>query len=47
VTRPSALPIVTENEAIRAPIAQVWRDSNWQAKKEIWAGSAPRWATRP
>jgi hypothetical protein len=37
VSRPSALPIVTENEAIRAPIAQVWRDSNWQAKKEIWA----------
>jgi hypothetical protein len=37
VTRPSALPIVTENEAIRAPIAQVWRDSNWQAKKEVWA----------
>jgi hypothetical protein len=37
VTRPSALPIVTENEAIRAPIAQVWRDSNWQAKKEIWS----------
>jgi hypothetical protein len=36
VARPSALPIVTENEAIRAPIAQVWRDSNWQAKKEIW-----------
>jgi hypothetical protein len=37
VTRPSALPIVTENEAIRAPIAQVWRDSNWQAKKEVWS----------
>jgi hypothetical protein len=37
VSKPSALPIVTENEAIRAPIAQVWRDSNWQAKKEIWA----------
>jgi hypothetical protein len=36
VSKPSALPIVTENEAIRAPIAQVWRDSNWQAKKEIW-----------
>lgn len=37
VSRSSALPIITENEAIRAPIAQVWRDSNWQAKKEIWA----------
>lgn len=36
VSRPSALPILAENEAIRAPIAQVWRDSNWQAKKEIW-----------
>jgi hypothetical protein len=42
IARPSALPIVTENEAIRGPIAQVWRDSNWQAKKEIWTrfGSA-------
>jgi hypothetical protein len=37
MSKPSALPIITENEAIRAPIAQVWRDSNWQAKKEIWA----------
>jgi hypothetical protein len=36
VSKPSALPIVTENEAIRAPIGQVWRDSNWQDKKEIW-----------
>jgi hypothetical protein len=36
VSRPSALPIVTENELIRAPIGQVWRDSNWQDKKEIW-----------
>jgi hypothetical protein len=35
ISRPSALPIITENDAIRAPIAQVWRDSNWQAKKEI------------
>lgn len=35
LTAPSALPIVTDNPAIRPVIAQVWRDSNWQAKKEI------------
>lgn len=42
LTIPSALPIITDNPAIRRPIAQVWRDSNWQAKKEIVArfGSA-------
>lgn len=33
---PSALPIETENEAIRPAIARIWRDSNWQAKKTIW-----------
>lgn len=30
----SALPIATENEAIRPPIAQVWRNSTWQVNKE-------------
>lgn len=30
----SALPILADNELIRPGIAKVWRDSNWQAKKE-------------
>lgn len=35
VSVPSALPIRTDNPAIRPVIAQVWRDSNWQARKEV------------
>lgn len=31
-----ALPIITENERLRQPIARLWRDSNWQANKDIW-----------
>jgi len=31
---PSALPIITENEALRSAIAQVWQWSNWQQKKD-------------
>lgn len=34
--KPSALPIVTENEAIRPAIGQVWRDSRWERRKAIW-----------
>lgn len=32
---PSALPIVTENEALRPAIAKLWQWSNWQQKKDI------------
>jgi hypothetical protein len=32
---PSALPIVTKNEKLRIPIAQVWDWSNWQMQKDI------------
>jgi hypothetical protein len=30
-----ALPIETDNEALRAPIAQLWEWSNWQSKKDV------------
>jgi len=30
-----ALPIVTDNDRIRAPIADVWRWSNWQTRKDV------------
>lgn len=30
-----ALPIVTDNEALRAVIIQLWRDSMWQQKKSL------------
>lgn len=32
---PSALPIATENEALRPAVAQLWRWSNWQFKKDV------------
>jgi hypothetical protein len=32
---PSALPIVTENENVRRALAQLWKDSNWQIRKDI------------
>ena len=32
---PSALPINTTNEALRPAIAQVWKWSNWQVKKDV------------
>lgn len=32
---PSALPIITEDDKLRAAIAQVWRWSNWQIKKDV------------
>jgi len=32
---PSALPILTGNEALRPAIAQLWLDSNWSISKEI------------
>jgi hypothetical protein len=31
---PSALPILTDNEAIRKPIGKLWRDSKWQIHKD-------------
>lgn len=34
-TAPSALPILTEVDALRTPIAALWRDSNWQIRKDI------------
>lgn len=34
VSVPSALPIQTSNEALRPAIAQLWRDSNWQVRKD-------------
>ncbi len=33
--RESCLPIVTENEALRAPLSRLWRDSNWGVNKDI------------
>lgn len=35
--RPSALPIETENDLIRPPIARFWRDSNWAVEKAVYA----------
>lgn len=32
----SALPIEAENEAIRAGIARLWRDSLWPIQKDVW-----------
>lgn len=32
---PSALPIETENERIRPAIANIWKWSNWQSKKDL------------
>lgn len=32
-SKPSALPIETENEALRAAIAQIWQWSNWAQKR--------------
>jgi hypothetical protein len=40
-TAPSALPIITDNEAIRAPIARLWKDSRWQRHKDIFT----RWGS--
>lgn len=33
--KPSSIPIVTENEKLRPAIAQVWKWSNWQVRKQI------------
>ena len=33
---PSALPIITDNEALRPAIAQLWQWSNWQSRKGLW-----------
>lgn len=32
--QPSAMPIITENEALRPAIAQIWQWSNWQQRKD-------------
>ena len=32
---PTALPILTDNEALRPAIARLWQDSNWGISKEI------------
>lgn len=32
---PSALPILTDNDAIRPAISQLWRWSNWQTNKDV------------
>jgi len=34
---PSAIPIITKNESIRTPIAQIWKDSSWQVNKDTMA----------
>lgn len=34
---PSALPIVTDNEALRASIAALWLNSNWQTHKSVYS----------
>ena len=33
---PSALPIQTDNKDLRRAIAQLWADSNWQVKKDVY-----------
>lgn len=38
---PSALPIVTENDALRVAIAAVWRASGWQVSKSIYTLLGP------
>lgn len=35
VAVPSALPIITKNEALRLPISTLWTDSNFQVRKDI------------
>ena len=35
LTVPSALPILTDNDGLRPAIAQVWKWSNWQVRKDI------------
>lgn len=35
-SEPSALPIVTDNEALRPAIAKLWADSRWQVEKEVY-----------
>lgn len=34
-TKPSALPIETDNEKLREPISTLWKWSNWQINKQI------------
>lgn len=36
-TAEGALPIITDNGAIRKPLATLWRWSNWQTRKDIFA----------
>lgn len=33
----SALPIITDNKALRPAIAQVWKWSNWKSKKDVFS----------
>lgn len=35
IAKPSALPIITDIDALRPAISQVWRWSNWQVQKDI------------
>ncbi len=35
VSKPSALPIVTENEALRPAISRLWQWSNWNSKRNL------------
>jgi hypothetical protein len=32
----SAIPILTEHEPLRKPLAKLWRDSRWQQQKSVW-----------
>jgi hypothetical protein len=32
----SAVPILTEHEPLRKPLARLWRDSRWQQQKSVW-----------
>jgi hypothetical protein len=34
---PNALPIVTDHAYLRPVISRIWKDSNWQANKEVFA----------
>ncbi|CAN0425618.1 unnamed protein product, partial [Phaeothamnion confervicola] len=32
-----ALPILTDDAALRAAVCKLWKDSNWEISKEVWA----------
>ena len=45
--RPTCLPIITDNDAIRPAVAMLWAESNWQIKKEVWTRFGAAMADAP